>query len=84
MLPDDLKTPDYLATGNSASLAGAAASACGLQRFERRLLTRLVAAAVCGVADATFCHNGRFIAAAKTREAALEMARIAVEQALAP
>ena len=41
-------------------------------------------AAVCGVADATFCHNGRFIAAAKTREAALEMARIAVDQALAP
>ena len=50
MLPDDLKTPDYLATGNSASLAGAAASASGLQRFEHRLLTRLVAAAVCGVA----------------------------------
>ena len=50
MLPDDLKTPDYLATGNSASLAGAAASASGLQRFERRLLTRLVAAAVCGIA----------------------------------
>ncbi|WP_240933260.1 LPS-assembly protein LptD [Diaphorobacter sp. HDW4B] len=45
-----MKTPDYLATGNSASLAGAAVSACGLQRFERRLLTRLVAAAVCGVA----------------------------------
>ena len=41
-------------------------------------------AAVCGVADATFCHNGRFIAAAKTRDAALEMARIAVEQAVAP
>lgn len=39
-------------------------------------------AAACGVADATFCHNGRFIAAARTREAALEMARIAVSQAL--
>lgn len=38
-------------------------------------------AAVCGVADATFCHNGRFIAAARTREAALEMARLAVNQA---
>lgn len=37
--------------------------------------------AACGVAGATFCHNGRFIAAAKTREAALEMARIAVVQA---
>ncbi|UNK39917.1 MYG1 family protein (plasmid) [Shinella sp. H4-D48] len=36
-----------------------------------------------GVADATFCHNGRFIAAARTREAALELARIAVAQALA-
>lgn len=35
-------------------------------------------AAASGVADATFCHNGRFIAAAKTREAALEMAAIAV------
>lgn len=34
--------------------------------------------AACGVAGATFCHNGRFIAAATTREAALEMARIAV------
>ena len=41
-------------------------------------------AAVCGVAGATFCHNGRFIAAATTREAALEMARIAVAHALAP
>lgn len=40
-------------------------------------------AAACGVAEATFCHNGRFVAAAKTREAALEMARIAVEEALA-
>ncbi len=38
-------------------------------------------AAVCGVEGATFCHNGRFIAAAKTREAALEMARIAVAEA---
>lgn len=37
-------------------------------------------AAASGVADATFCHNGRFIAAARTREAALEMARIAVAQ----
>lgn len=40
-------------------------------------------AAVCGVADATFCHNGRFIAAAKTREAVLEMAGIAVAAAAA-
>ena len=39
-------------------------------------------ATVCGVADATFCHNGRFIAAARTRDAALEMARIAVADAL--
>lgn len=40
-------------------------------------------AAASGVADATFCHNGRFIAAARTREAALEMAGIAVAHARA-
>lgn len=34
-----------------------------------------------GVKGATFCHNARFIAAATTRGAALEMARIAVEEA---
>ncbi|SFV30157.1 Uncharacterized protein, UPF0160 family [Devosia crocina] len=38
--------------------------------------------AACGVQGATFCHNGRFIAAAKTREAALAMANIAVKQAV--
>ena len=38
--------------------------------------------AVCGVDGATFCHNGRFIAAARTREAALAMAELAVEEAL--
>lgn len=35
-----------------------------------------------GVEGATFCHNGRFIAAAKTRDAALAMAQIAVTEAL--
>lgn len=35
----------------------------------------------CGVNGALFCHNGRFIAAAATREAALTMARLAVEDA---
>ncbi|KXG86130.1 MYG1 family protein [Agrobacterium bohemicum] len=35
-----------------------------------------------GVDGATFCHNGRFIAAAKTREAALAMAEIAVREAV--
>ncbi|KFL29075.1 metal-dependent hydrolase [Devosia riboflavina] len=35
-----------------------------------------------GVEGATFCHNGRFIAAAKTRDAALAMAEIAVAEAL--
>lgn len=35
-----------------------------------------------GVEGATFCHNGRFIAAAKTREAALAMAEIAVAAAI--
>ncbi|WP_380054325.1 MYG1 family protein [Falsihalocynthiibacter sp. SS001] len=34
-----------------------------------------------GVEGATFCHNGRFIAAARTREAILKMAEIAVEEA---
>ncbi len=38
--------------------------------------------AVCGVQGATFCHNGRFVAAAKTREAALAMAELAVQEAL--
>lgn len=38
--------------------------------------------AACGVKGASFCHNGRFIAAAKTREAALAMADIAVNDAL--
>ncbi|MDM9628325.1 MYG1 family protein [Rhizobium sp. S152] len=37
---------------------------------------------VCGVKGASFCHNGRFIAAATTREAALAMADIAVAEAL--
>lgn len=40
----------------------------------------LVAAS--GVEGASFCHNGRFIAAAKTREAALAMADLAVKEAL--
>jgi uncharacterized UPF0160 family protein len=39
--------------------------------------------AASGVKGATFCHNGRFIAAASTREAALAMADIAVAEALA-
>nr|WP_314259920.1 MYG1 family protein [uncultured Devosia sp.] len=36
-----------------------------------------------GVPGASFCHNGRFVAAARTREAALAMAEIAVREALA-
>ena len=39
--------------------------------------------AASGITGATFCHNGRFIAAAQTREAALAMAEIAVTEALA-
>ncbi|WP_151445718.1 MYG1 family protein [Lacisediminimonas profundi] len=35
-------------------------------------------AAVTGVPDAQFCHNGRFIAAAKSYEGALQMARLAL------
>ncbi|WP_275789576.1 MYG1 family protein [Pararhizobium gei] len=38
--------------------------------------------AACGVAGASFCHNGRFVAAAKTREAALAMAALAVNEAV--
>lgn len=34
-----------------------------------------------GVVGATFCHNGRFIAAAKTREAIVAMAELAVAEA---
>jgi uncharacterized UPF0160 family protein len=36
-------------------------------------------AAVTGVADAGFCHNGRFIAAAKSFEGVLAMARLALQ-----
>lgn len=36
-------------------------------------------AAVTGVPDAVFCHNGRFIAAAVSYEGALRMARLALE-----
>jgi uncharacterized UPF0160 family protein len=38
--------------------------------------------AVCGVKGATFCHNGRFIAAANSRDAILAMAEIAVAETL--
>ncbi|TCS36232.1 uncharacterized UPF0160 family protein [Paucimonas lemoignei] len=38
-------------------------------------------AAVTGVADAVFCHNGRFIAAALSYEGVLQMARLALEDA---
>jgi uncharacterized UPF0160 family protein len=39
--------------------------------------------AACGVQGASFCHNGRFVAAAKSREAVLAMAELAVKEALA-
>jgi uncharacterized UPF0160 family protein len=38
--------------------------------------------AASGVVGASFCHNGRFIAAASTREAALALAEIAVAEAI--
>lgn len=38
--------------------------------------------AACGVVGASFCHNGRFVAAAKSREAALAMAELAVNEAV--
>lgn len=44
-------------------------------------LTNEALEAASGVAGATFCHNGRFIAAAKSRDAILEMAQIAVDEA---
>lgn len=46
-------------------------------------LTDAALEAACGVKGAKFCHNGRFIAVAATREAALAMADIAVSEALA-
>lgn len=36
-----------------------------------------------GVPGASFCHNGRFVAAAQTREAALALAGLAVQEAVA-
>ncbi|RJG03875.1 MYG1 family protein [Noviherbaspirillum sedimenti] len=41
-------------------------------------------AAACGVADAVFCHNGLFIAAAISYEGALQMARLALADEAAP
>lgn len=46
-------------------------------------LTDAALEAACGVAGASFCHNGRFIAAARTREAAMAMAELAVAEAVA-
>jgi uncharacterized UPF0160 family protein len=37
-------------------------------------------AAVTGVPDARFCHNGRFIAAAKSYDGALAMAKLALHE----
>ena len=45
-------------------------------------LTNADLEAASGVEGATFCHNGRFIAAARTREATLAMAELAVKEAL--
>jgi uncharacterized UPF0160 family protein len=46
-------------------------------------LTNADLEAASGVVGASFCHNGRFVAAAKTREAALAMAELAVSEAQA-
>lgn len=46
-------------------------------------LTDAALEAASGVTGAKFCHNGRFIAVAATREAMLKMANIAVREALA-
>ncbi|HEY0213250.1 MAG TPA: MYG1 family protein [Paenirhodobacter sp.] len=45
-------------------------------------LTDAALEAASGVSGARFCHNGRFIAIAATRDAALTMAALAVEAAL--
>ena len=63
----------------------------GEQGFEARAdlpahwagLTNADLEAASGVAGASFCHKGRFVATASTREAALAMARLAVSDALA-
>jgi len=44
-------------------------------------LTDAALEAASGVKGARFCHNGRFIAVAESREAILEMARLAVQEA---
>lgn len=41
-------------------------------------------AAITGVPDAVFCHNGRFIAGAKTRQGALRLAELALNPDLNP
>lgn len=46
-------------------------------------LTDAALEAACGVKGAKFCHNGRFIAVATCRRAILDMADIAVSEALA-
>ncbi|WP_417587486.1 MYG1 family protein [Pararhodobacter oceanensis] len=46
-------------------------------------LTDAALEAASGVKGAKFCHNGRFIAVTTTREAVLQMAQIAVGEALA-
>lgn len=46
-------------------------------------LTDVALEAASGVAGAKFCHNGRFIAVAASRDAVLKMAHIAVAEALA-
>jgi uncharacterized UPF0160 family protein len=45
-------------------------------------LTNADLEAASGVKGATFCHNGRFVAAATAREAALAMAELAVKEAI--
>ena len=46
-------------------------------------LTDAALEAASGVTGAKFCHNGRFIAVAASRQAVLEMADMAVSEALA-
>ena len=77
------QTSEDLATASARlqRVAGARAtqpSAQYIKMIEEGRLTDADLEAACGVAGAKFCHNARFIAVAATREAVLEMARLAV------
>lgn len=85
-MPDVLFVISYSKTENRYMLHTVPAAA---ETFEARRdlpaawagLQGAELAAVSGVSDAVFCHNGRFIAAALSYEGVLHMARQALEEA---